>query len=116
MARCSAIKPNGERCTLQASEQHGLCWAHDPANAERRRSIASRGGRARASKELSDIKRDVRKVITGVLEEGLDKGKAAVALQGFNTLLRAVELGQRVDLEELAREVEEIKRGYGGAA
>jgi hypothetical protein len=28
-------------------------------------------------------------------------------------LLRAAEIGQRADLEDLAREVEELKRGYG---
>jgi hypothetical protein len=31
-------------------------------------------------------------------------------------LLRAAEIGQRADLEELAREVEELKRGYGQTA
>jgi hypothetical protein len=37
-------------------------------------------------------------------------------LQGFNTLLRAVELEQKTDLEDLARQVKELQRGYGGAA
>ena len=80
--------------------------------------IASRGGRARSSnsKELKDIKLDVRAVIAGVLSAEVDKGRAAVALQGFNTLLRAVELEQRADLEDLARQVKELQRGYGGAA
>src|SRR5829696_1618406 len=116
MARCSAIKPNGMCCTLPAKGQFGLCWAHDPANAQMRSMIASRGGRARASKELKDIKLDVRAVVAGVLAEELDKGRAAVALQGFNTLLRAVELEQKADLEDLARQVEELKRGYGATA
>ena len=116
MARCSAIKPNGKRCTLPAKGQLGLCWAHDPANAQRRSMIASRGGRARSSKELKDIKFDVRAVVAGVLSDEVDKGRAAVALQGFNTLLRAVELEQKTDLEDLARQVKELQRGYGGAA
>jgi hypothetical protein len=46
----------------------------------------------------------------------LDRGRGAVALQGYNTLLRAAEIGQRADLEDLAREVEELKRGYGRPA
>ena len=37
-------------------------------------------------------------------------------MQGYNTLLRAAEMGQKADLEELAREVEELKRGYGRTA
>jgi hypothetical protein len=116
MARCSAIKPNGERCTLPAKGQLGVCWAHDPANRERRRMIASRGGQARSSRELKDIKLDVRAVVAGVLSEEVDKGRAAVALQGFNTLLRAVELEQKADLEDLARQVKELQRGYGRTA
>jgi hypothetical protein len=46
----------------------------------------------------------------------VDKSKGAVALQGYNTLLRAAELSQRDQLDELAREVEELKRGYGRTA
>jgi hypothetical protein len=116
VAQCSAIKPSGERCTLPAKGQLGVCWAHDPANRERRRKIASRGGRARSSKELKDIKADVRAVVAGVLTDELEKGRAAVALQGFNTLLRAVELEQKADLEDLARDVRELQRGYGRTA
>lgn len=78
--------------------------------------IASRGGQARSSKELRDIKLDVRAVVAGVLSDELEKGRAAVALQGFNTLLRAVELEQKADLEDLARQVKELQRGYGRTA
>lgn len=38
----------------------------------------------------------MRNVIAGVLDESVEKGKGAVALQGYNTLLRAAELSQRV--------------------
>jgi hypothetical protein len=31
--RCNFIKANGERCRGTATGKHGLCWAHDPANA-----------------------------------------------------------------------------------
>jgi hypothetical protein len=91
MVRCSAIKPDGTRCTLSAKGQLGVCWAHDPANRERRRMIASRGGQAKSSKELKDIKADVRAVVAGVLSE-------------------------EVDLEDLARQVKELQRGYGRTA
>lgn len=116
MARCSAIKPNGERCNLQAGGQHGFCWAHDPANSEKRRKIASSGGRSKASKEIRDVKGEIKALITNVIEGGVDKGRGAVALQGYNTLLRAFEVEQKSVLEELAREVEELKRGNSGAA
>ena len=58
----------------------------------------------------------MRTVIAAVLRGRVDRGRGAVALQGYNTLLRAAEIGQRADLEDLAREVEELKRGYGRTA
>jgi len=54
---CRANKRNGSPCTAPASGADGYCWAHDPANAERRRRIASRGGRGKGSGELTDLKR-----------------------------------------------------------
>ena len=113
---CRATKRNGEPCTAPATASNGYCWAHDPANAEKRRRMASKAGKSKPGKELADIKRDIRAVIEDVLSGEVDKGRAAVALQGFNALIRAVEVGRRDELEELAREVEELKRGYGGAA
>ena len=106
--RCAAITSAGERCKLDATNG-SYCWSHDPANAEERRRRARRGGKAKGAGELSEIKRDVRDVIAGVLDGSVEKGKGAVALQGYNTLLRAAEIGQRADLEDLAREVEELK-------
>ena len=113
--RCAAITRAGERCKLDATSG-SYCWSHAPENAEERRKRARRGGKAKGAGELSEIKREVRAVIAGVLIGRVDKGKGAVALQGYNTLLRAHEIGQRADLEELAREVEELKRGYGRTA
>src|SRR5215211_8211381 len=100
---CRATKRNGEPCTLPANGPHGFCWAHDPANAEARRRGASRGGRARARRELPEIKQEVRDVIEGVLGGRIPRDVGAVAFQGFNTLLRAVEV------ERKAREQEEIE-------
>ena len=45
---CTATKRDGSRCTLPATGPHGLCWAHDPANADARRRGASRGGKGKA--------------------------------------------------------------------
>jgi hypothetical protein len=115
-AQCSAIKPNGERCRVSVEPGVEYCWAHDPANAKERRRITSKAGRSRASRELPEIKRGVKDLIEGILEGSVDKGRGAVALQGFNTLLRAVEIQQKADLEELAAEVEDLKRGISGAA
>jgi hypothetical protein len=118
--RCAAITRAGGRCKLDATSG-SYCWSHDPENAYARKRRAARGGRAARSRsasaeELKQIKQGVRTVIAAVVRDRLDRGRGAVALQGYNTLLRAVEIEQRVDLEDLAREVWELKREYGGAA
>ena len=117
MAACSAIKANGERCKGIAATGSDYCPAHDPARAEARRRSARKAARSKGGgRELDKIKAGVRTIIAAVIRGRLDRGQGAVALQGYNTLLRAAEIGQRADLEDLAREVEELKRGYGRTA
>ena len=115
--RCAAITRAGERCKLEATSG-SYCWSHAPENAEERKRRARRGGKALrgVGGELEEIKREVKDLIADVLEGKVERAEGAVALQGYNTLLRAVEVGRRDDLEDLSREVEELKRGYGGAA
>ena len=85
MPQCRAIKQNGERCTLPAKGQHGVCWAHDPANAAQRRRTASRGGRSKPSREIVEIKTLLsgltNRVLGGEGVEPLETGRAAVANQ-----------------------------------
>jgi hypothetical protein len=115
--QCGAITREGGRCTAAVSPGAEWCFNHDPARADERKRNARRAGKARGGgSELKDIKREIRAVIGGVLSEKVDKGVGAVALQGFNTLLRAVEIQQKADLDELAAEVEDLKRGISGAA
>lgn len=119
MAACSGIKANGERCRGIAATGSDFCPAHDPNRAEARRRSARKAARSKgngSAGELDKIKGGVRTVIAAVLRGRLDRGRGAVALQGYNTLLRAVEIGQRADLEELAQEVQELKREYGRTA
>jgi hypothetical protein len=101
--QCTAVKRNGEPCTLPANGPQGLCWAHDPANAEKRRRGASRGGRAKANRELPTIKALLEDLTDQVLAADLETSKAAVANQLINTRLRAIEVERKI------REVEEIE-------
>jgi hypothetical protein len=111
MGVCRATKANGEPCTLPANGPQGLCWAHDPANAEKRRMGASRGGRAKANGDIRDLKRRISEVIDAVLEGSQDRGRAAVAIQGFNALKGVLELERRVkETEDLERRIEELER------
>src|SRR3712207_6132073 len=65
---CRASKRDGSLCTAPATGANGYCWAHDPANSEQRRRIASKGGRGKGGGELSDLKRQVKELAADVLE------------------------------------------------
>jgi septal ring factor EnvC (AmiA/AmiB activator) len=113
--QCTAITRTGERCTLAANGQHGLCWAHDPANAEKRRRGASRGGKARANRELPTIKAKLEDLTSQVLAGELETGRAAVANQLINTRLRAIELERKIkETEELEARLEALEQEREG--
>jgi hypothetical protein len=109
MARCQAIKPNGERCKIEAIPDAEWCWSHHPDYEQARRRRASkagkRGGRGRPQAELSNIKGRLSDLADDVLEGRQDKGVAAVTSQVLNVYLRAVsvELKAREQLELVER-------------
>jgi hypothetical protein len=112
--RCRATKRDGSRCTLPADAangQHGLCWAHDPANAEARRRTASRGGRSKRSREIVGIKAQLENLASAVLDGEQETGRAAVANQLINTRLRAIELERKIkETEEFEARIEQLER------
>ena len=120
---CTGTKRDGSPCTLPSSGSSGLCWAHDPANAERRRRGQSRGGRNKPSRELQAIKARLSELVDDVLAGRVDRGNAAVAGQLLNTTIRAVSVGLKAkEMEELEGRLEELEtllerqnkgRGYG---
>src|SRR5215213_9515142 len=50
LAKCAGVKKNGEPCSLSALGSSSYCWAHNPDNAEKRRQVASTGGKGKAAK------------------------------------------------------------------
>jgi hypothetical protein len=114
--KCSYIKANGERCRGAATGQHGLCWGHDPANADKRRRTASRGGKAKGNKEVALLKEEIKALISDVRSGELDRNNAAVMIQGYRALRDFIALERQVrETDELAAEIEELKREYGVA-
>jgi len=122
MARCPAIKANGERCKGDAIPGADWCYSHDPDRAEERRRTASRGGKSggggRSSGELAEIKALLSELTSRVLGgegvEALETGRAAVANQLVNTRLRAVELERRIrESDELEARIEELEQAAG---
>ena len=107
---CAATKRDGSPCTLPPHGSGALCWAHSPANAERRRRGQSRGGKSKPSRELLDIKNRLTALAEDVLAGRADRGNAAVAGQLLNTVIRAVGMEMKVrETEELARELQEVR-------
>ncbi len=99
MSACSALRAGGGRCQATAMDGYEFCFGHSPAHAEQRRRNAARGGklggRGRPQTETHDIKKEIRAVLRGVLAGEIPQGPGAVALQGYNTILRACEQERR---------------------
>ncbi len=116
MGRCRATKPNGQPCTLPANGPSGFCWAHAPENAERRSRQASWAARSKGNREVAVLKEEIKALISDVESGDLDRNAAAVMIQGYRTLKDFIELERRVtETDELAREIEDLKREYGSA-
>jgi hypothetical protein len=119
MPRCAANKPDGTPCERIVGASQSHCYAHDPAREHERKRNASRGGKARGNGELSDLKKRVKELAAGVLQGEVETGRAAVANQLYNTLIRAIEQERKQrELEEMAERLEaleEILKGRKGA-
>jgi hypothetical protein len=120
MAQCAGIKRDGGRCTVVVGPVHTHCYAHDPDRWEERRRNASRGGKSKGNGELAYLKKQVKHLASDVLEGKVEKGRAAVANQLYNTLIRAIEQERKQrELEEFAERlaaVEEVLKGRKNSA
>jgi Family of unknown function (DUF5763) len=121
MSICRATKRSGDPCTLPATDSNGFCWAHNPANAEKRRRMASRAGKGKPNSEIRALKARLHALADMVEEGRMDRADAAVIGQIWGTYIRAVGMDIRVkEFEEVAREVEELRemvqanKGRGG--
>jgi hypothetical protein len=114
MGRCAGIKRDGDRCTLPATTANRLCWLHDPSRADQRTRNATRAGRARGTGEITSLKNEVKDLISNVESGDLDRNDAAVMVQAYRVLKDYIELERRVrETDDLAAEIEELKREYG---
>ncbi len=109
MNQCSATKANGERCTLPANGPEGLCWSHDPKNAEKRRKQASKAATAKADKEVREVKREIRDLIKAVREDDFDVSAANTINRLYQTLLQYIIVERGIYREnDLAQRIREL--------
>ncbi len=120
-ARCQGIKRDGGRCTASVAPGVRWCFNHDPERAADRKRNASRAGKSAGGREIRDLKRRISDVVDAVLEGSQDRGRAAVAIQGFNALRGVLELERKVkEQEEILERIEALERSAettkGGSA
>jgi hypothetical protein len=120
MAKCAAIARSGLPCRGLVRPGNDYCPAHDPARQEARRRAASKAGRSRPGRELTEAKRDIRDVVNGVRDGSIESRVRAVVFQAYNTLLKALDVERRWyetdQLEELEAALERRREegaGYG---
>jgi hypothetical protein len=106
MQRCAGFKRNGEQCTATVEAPQSYCWWHDPANAEQRSRAASKAARSKGNKELHWVKTRLKEVTEGVLAGTIEKGRAAVAIQGLNAYKGAVMAEWETEIEGRLSELE----------
>jgi hypothetical protein len=106
MVKCGETKRDGSPCTLQALRDSDFCWAHDPRNAEKRRSGQSRGGRSKPLKDLTTLKEKLVQLGDDVMAGKASRGNAAVAATCYGTAVKCIEALTKVRELEEARLVE----------
>jgi len=86
---------------------------HDPERASERQRHASRAARSKGNGEVAALKEEIKSVIANVKAGELDRNDAAVMIQGYRALKDFIALERQVrETDELAAEVEELKREY----
>jgi hypothetical protein len=111
LTRCAGITRAGGRCTHSAREGQTFCHHHDPARAEQRSKTASKAATAKnQASELVQDRTRLKEIAEGCLAGTITTARASVAAQVYGVRARYFEQERRErELEELAREVGEIK-------
>ena len=114
MPRCSHTYADSSQCRRIVSAEQRYCYSHDPTRASERRRNAARGGKAKASGELGQVKARLQALADMVEEGQMERADAAVISQIWGTYLRAVsvELKAREQLE-ITRRLEQLEEDLG---
>lgn len=91
MSRCASITRSGEQCRGIVQKGSDYCAAHDPSRVEARKRAASIAGRSKPGTEISEVKRQLRKLADDTLAGRVNTGVASVASQVLGIWLKAVD-------------------------
>jgi hypothetical protein len=100
--QCSGITREGRQCTVSVRDAHEqFCHLHDPARSEERRRSARRAGKAKpTSREVRDLKEEIRNLIADVRSGRIDRNDAGVIIQACRALKDFIELERRIRAQE----------------
>jgi hypothetical protein len=110
--QCPTLKRDGNRCSGSVPEGKYFCWFHDPANSDKRRRAASKGGKGNRSKVSKDLHLLLEDLTERVINGGLEPYPASVAGQLIGVRLRLLEFERKVkETEELEERLAELEAG-----
>jgi hypothetical protein len=91
MPSCPGITRKGTACQGIVQAGSDYCAAHDPSRVEARKRAASIAGRSKAGSEISEVKRQLRRLADDVLAGRQNRADASVVSQVLGVWLKAVE-------------------------
>src|SRR5215213_5571812 len=112
MPTCAGIKRDGGRCAAAVEDGQQFCFHHDPSKAERRRAIASKGGKTKPSKILTELRSRLIDLSEEVYSGELEPKVGSVCGQLLNYAIRCTETQRKLyeseELESRLRELEQL--------
>jgi hypothetical protein len=109
-SQCRVFKRDGSWCTATVNPPQTFCWWHNPANQEQRTRAASKGGKAKAGKEIKDLKAEVKALIGDVRDGNIERADATALAQLYRVLKDFIEL------ERKREEVDDVRRESGNTS
>ena len=111
--QCPALKRDGNQCSGSVPEGKYHCWFHDPANSDKRRRAAARGGRGNKSKVSKDLHKLLESLTEQVVSGELEPYPASVAGSLVGVRLRLLEYERRVkETDTLEGRLEELSEAF----
>lgn len=113
--QCPATTLKGGQCSGSVPDGKYWCWYHDPANSDKRRRAASKGGKGNRSKVSKDLHQLLESLTEQVVGGELEPYPASVAGQLVGVRLRLLEYERRVkETDELEARLEALEQASEG--